>query len=132
MSTPPRPSGQSPSGQTPFGDATATAIAAPGRISTRTFTIGALIAALLIACVISLWASSSPDGLEFVAAATGFEKAAAPHAMDGSALAGYETAGVHNTWLSVAIAGFAGCLVTFAIAWVIGRLTKRRAARAGA
>ncbi len=41
------------------------------RISTRAFTIGAVVAALVIACVVSVWASVLPDGLTFVAATTG-------------------------------------------------------------
>ena len=105
--------------------------AAPRRISTRAFTIGALVAAILIACVVSLWASGSPDGLEFVAGATGFEKTAADHTLGGGPLADYETAGVGATWLSVAVAGLVGCLVTFGLAWGLGRLTKRRARAEG-
>ncbi|MGX5697586.1 PDGLE domain-containing protein [Agromyces soli] len=103
------------------------------RISTRAFTIGALLVALVIACVVSLWASSHPDGLEFVAASTGFGEAAQDSATAGSPVADYGVAGVENPWLSVAIAGAVGCAATFGFAWLVGRLAKRRSAddRAG-
>jgi hypothetical protein len=98
------------------------------RISTRAFTIGALVVALVIACVVSLWASSHPDGLEFVAESTGFLGAAQDSATAGSPLADYGVADVQNPWLSIAIAGAVGCAATFGLAWLVGRLAKRRPA----
>lgn len=98
------------------------------RVSTRTFTIVALVVCLLIACVVSIFASSSPDGLEFVAEATGFLDTARDSATVGSPLADYGTAGVSHSWLSVAIAGAIGCVVTFAIAWLVGFAARRRRA----
>ncbi|HWM15023.1 MAG TPA: PDGLE domain-containing protein [Microbacterium sp.] len=99
-----------------------------GRISTRAFTIGALAIALVIACVVSIWASSSPDGLEFVAESTGFLGAAQDSATAGSPLADYGVVLIDNPWLSVALAGAIGCAVTFALAWLVGRAAKRRTA----
>ena len=111
--------------------APAAAAAAPRtapRISTRAFTIGALVVCLLIACVVSIVASSSPDGLEFVAGETGFLETAQDSATVGSPLADYGTAGVEHPWLSVAIAGAIGCAVVFGLAWLVGRIARRRAA----
>jgi hypothetical protein len=106
----------------------ATTGAAPPRrrVSTRAFTIGALAVALVIACVVSIWASSSPDGLEFVAQSTGFLGAARDSATVGSPLAGYGVVFVADPWLSLALAGAIGCVATFGLAWLIGRAAKRR------
>lgn len=98
------------------------------RISTRAFTLGALGVALLIACVVSIWASTHPDGLEFVAASNGFSGAAQHSATAGSPLANYGILGISDPWLSVAIAGAIGCAVTFGLAWFVGRAAKRRKA----
>lgn len=97
------------------------------RISTRVFTLWALGFALLLACVVSLWASSYPDGLEFVAGSTGFLDAGQDSAVAGSPLADYQVAWIANPWLSVALAGFVGCAVTFGLAWLVGRAAKRPA-----
>jgi len=111
------------------GDASPPAAAPPRRrISTRAFTFGALAIALIVACVVSIWASSSPDGLEFVAQSTGFLGAAHDSATAGSPFAGYGTVFVDNPWLSVAVAGAVGCAVTFGLAWLVGRAAKRRPA----
>lgn len=98
------------------------------RISTRAFTIGALAIALLVACVVSLWASGHPDGLEYVAESTGFLGAAKDSATAGGPFADYAAVFVDNPWLSVAVAGAVGCAVTFGFAWLVGRLARHRPA----
>ncbi|GAA2964968.1 MULTISPECIES: PDGLE domain-containing protein [Microbacterium] len=95
------------------------------RISTRTFTLWALGIALVIATVVSIWASSNPDGLEFVAEAVGFSSAAQDSATAGSPLADYTVAGLDGNWLSILIVGVVGCGITFALAWLLGRLARR-------
>lgn len=104
------------------------------RISTRTFTLAALGLALLMACVVSAFASSSPDGLEFVAESTGFLDTARDSAASGSPLADYSFAGIDAPWLSVAVAGAVGCAITFGCAVLIGFAVRRRprGARPGA
>jgi cobalt/nickel transport protein len=104
----------------------ADATLARGRLSTPAFTLIALTVALLIACVVSVIASSSPDGLEFVAGAAGFLDTATDSATAGSPLADYATQGVSHTWLSTAIAGGVGCLVTFGLAAIVGLVARRR------
>lgn len=99
------------------------------RISTRAFTVGALLAALIIACVLSLWASHLPDGLTYVAGISGIAGEASPSVTDASPLAHYGASFVEHPWLSLAVAGAAGCTVTFALAWAVGRLSKRRTGR---
>jgi len=105
------------------------AAASGARVSTRAFTIAALIACVVIACGLSFFASANPDGLEFVASAQGFIGSADESATAGSPLADYATAGVAQPWTSIAIAGAIGCLVTFGIAWCVGRVLQRRRAR---
>ena len=98
------------------------------RVSTRAFTIAALLIALVIACVVSVWASANPDGLEYVAESAGFLGAAEDSATAGSPLADYGAVFVANPWLSLAIAGAVGCALTFGLAWLVGLGTRRRGA----
>lgn len=100
----------------------------PPRVSTRAFTIGALITAALLACVASLWASAQPDGLEFVAESSGFLGTAQDGVAAAGPFAGYGAVFVSNPWLSVATAGMIGCTVTFGAAWLVGRVARRRVA----
>lgn len=85
--------------------------ATQGRISTRSFYLLALLTCLLVAGVASYYASSSPDGLEFVAERTGFLHAADDSAAAGSPLADYQTTGVDNARLSGGLAGVIGVVV---------------------
>ncbi|MCR2810027.1 MULTISPECIES: PDGLE domain-containing protein [unclassified Microbacterium] len=96
------------------------------RISTTAFTIAALSVALLIACGLSVWASTQPDGLEFVAETVGFDAAARESMLSGSPLADYGVAAIDQPWLSVAVAGACGCALTFGLAWLLGRLASSR------
>ncbi len=110
-------------------------MSAPGsprpRLSTRAFTLGALGVALVLACVVSVWASTNPDGLEFVASAFGFGHSATRSVTEASPLAGYTVAGLGGSGWSVIIVGVVGCGLTFGLAWILGRLSRRgsRAAR---
>jgi hypothetical protein len=81
----------------------------------RTFVITALALTLFLAGVVSYWASSNPDGLNKVAIDLGFDSAETQHASDASPLAGYETKGVDNPWLSRMISGVTGVGITLAI-----------------
>jgi hypothetical protein len=85
------------------------------RISTRTLIIVGAVVALLLAGVVSFYASSAPDGLNKVAADNGISENEKQHGLDGSPLSGYGTKGVDNERLSGGLAGVAGVAVTFAI-----------------
>ena len=85
------------------------------RISTRTVVIVGAVVALLLAGVVSYYASSAPDGLNKVANDQGISKNEKQHDLDGSPLSGYGTEGVDNERLSGGLAGVAGVAVTFAI-----------------
>ena len=85
------------------------------RLSTRTVLIVGAVVALLLAGVVSYYASSAPDGLNRVANDQGISKNEKQHDLDDSPLAGYGTEGVDNERLSGGLAGVAGVAVTFAI-----------------
>ena len=77
-------------------------------MSTRRFALIAFVVSLLIAGVLSWYASSSPDGLEHVAETTGFGQTAQEHATAGGPLADYEAKGVDSGRLSTGLAGVNG------------------------
>jgi cobalt/nickel transport protein len=97
------------------------------RISTRTFFAVFLLAGLLIAGVASYYASSHPDGLNFVAEKAGFSNHEKASPTSDGPLAGYSTKGIDNDRLSGGVAGVAGCLLVLSIAggmfWVLRRRT---------
>ena len=95
------------------------------------FVVGGLAVALLLAFVVSPWASSEPDGLERVALDQGFAQNATEHATGGSPLADYGVSGVQKGWLSTGLAGVIGVLLCFALAAgivVAIRWSRRRSA----
>jgi hypothetical protein len=75
-----------------------------------------LAVALIVAGVVSGFASGEPDGLERVSIDQGFDEAAADHAMADSPLADYAVDGVENERLSTGLAGVIGVLITLAVA----------------
>jgi cobalt/nickel transport system permease protein len=89
-----------------------------------------LAAALVLAGIVSFYASGSPDGLERVAEDRGFLSQAQDSATAGSRLADYGLSGVDSERLSVGTAGVIGVLVTVTIAvLVFAVLARRRGAR---
>ena len=62
------------------------------RVSTRRLVMTGLGVCLLLAGVVSVWASANPDGLKFVAERLGFGSTAGEHAAADSPLADYGTA----------------------------------------
>jgi cobalt/nickel transport system permease protein len=94
------------------------------KISTRTFVLVGIAVALVLAFLVSPHASSSPDGLEKVAADTGIDVGVTDHAMADSPLADYAVKGVDNTSLSTGLAGIVGVAVTFAIGFGLVTLLK--------
>jgi cobalt/nickel transport system permease protein/cobalt/nickel transport protein len=94
-------------------------------MSTRRFFVVSLVAALLVAGVASFYASSHPDGLEYVAEKTGFLDSAEDSAAADSPLADYSTKGVENERVSGGVAGVVGSVVVLALAgglfWILRR-----------
>ena len=91
----------------------------------KLFTILALALAIGLATAVSPFASSHPDGLERVATDQGFIETAARAAAARSA--DYAFPGVENERVATGLAGFAGTLIVFGLAYGVGR---RRVVRA--
>lgn len=85
-------------------------------VSSKKFYIGGALISLILAGVVSFYASSSPDGLEKVAEEIGFIETAKDPATAGSALADYGVEGVENERASVGIAGVLGVAATGVVA----------------
>ena len=102
-------------------------------MSTRRFFAVALVVSLLVAGVASYYASSHPDGLEYVAEQTGFIDSAQDSATSDSPLADYQTSGIDDARLSGGVAGVDGVLVMLVLStglfWVIRRRQPQDAAR---
>ncbi|MCM1945295.1 energy-coupling factor ABC transporter permease [Streptomyces sp. G2] len=98
--------------------------------------IGGVVTALVLAGVVSFYASASPDGLEKVAADQGIDAKAEEyeHATADSPLADYGVRGVDSARLSGGLAGVIGVGVTLAVGtgafWAVRR--RRAAAETGA
>lgn len=85
----------------------------------KKFYIVASIVTLLLAGVLSFYASSSPDGLEKVAERIGFIDTAKEHANSDSPLADYGVKGVNNDRVSVGLSGVIGVLITGGVTYLI-------------
>ena len=85
------------------------------------FAIGLLVT-LLVAVVFSQFASSQPDGLEYVAAEQGFLDAAEEHALAETPLADYGGDSRGKLMLS----GLVGVLATFGLGYLVFSLGKPR------
>jgi PDGLE domain len=85
-----------------------------------------LAVSLLLAGVVSYYASSSPDGLEKVAGDIGFIDSAEDSAVADSPLSDYGVSGVSDERLSVGLAGVVGVALTAAIAFGLFTWLARR------
>jgi len=95
-------------------------------VSRRRFYAAFLVAALLVAGGASYYASSHPDGLEFVAGETGFLDRADDSPTANSPLADYSTKGIDDARVSGGVAGVAGCLLVLGISFGLFRVLRRR------
>lgn len=98
---------------------------APARRSNRPVLVWLGLVSLLAAGGLSLLASASPDGLEWVAERLGFAGSAAESATAGSPVSDYELAGLPHPWGAV-LAGLVGVLVTVAAALVLAAAARGR------
>lgn len=90
-----------------------------------------LLVALLVAGVASYYASSHPDGLEYVAGKTGFLDSAEDSPAADSPFADYQTKGVDDERVGGGLAGVIGVLLVLGIAsgvaWGVRRRTPKDA-----
>lgn len=94
------------------------------RLHDRRFQIGALLVCLIVAGLLSLFASSSPDGLNRVAEDTGFAGSEVDSATAGSPAAGYEASFMDGV-LGTSLVRVIGVLVTLAIGYALFRMLAR-------
>jgi hypothetical protein len=88
-----------------------------------------VIALIITAAVIFLaaaFASSYPDGLEFVAEKLGFISSATEEPTVSSPLPDYTLPGIRSPFWSTVLAGMIGGAVVFVSAVVVGKLLRRR------
>ncbi|MGB7819003.1 MAG: PDGLE domain-containing protein [Ornithinibacter sp.] len=95
------------------------------RSGTRRILVAGLLLTLVLAGVVSFYASGHPDGLEYVAGTLGFEDTATSSAASGSPLAGYGVSSVGDARLSGGLAGVIGvgvvALVMGGVLWLLRR-----------
>jgi cobalt/nickel transport protein len=103
------------------------------------FLAGGLLVALLLAGVVSNFASGSPDGLDTAAregctfdaegnitGGTCMAQQEQDHEFRDSPLADYGISGIDNPYLSTGLAGVLGVLITFAVGTGLFWLARRR------
>lgn len=100
-----------------------------GSIGWEALALG-LVIALGMAMFIAPYASEWPDGLERVAAHLGFEGQA--KTLMKSLIPDYQMPGISSAGLATAMAGLAGTVAMFVMAWVIGWLLVRHETGGGA
>ncbi len=105
------------------------------RRATATFVLAGLVVALLLVVVLAPHASSSPDGLEKVAADREIDASALPHAMADGPLADYGVDGIDDESTGTIVAGIIGVSVVFVASLGLFALVRiggrRRSAPAG-
>ena len=95
-------------------------------LRSRRFFVVAIVVTLLVAGFGSYYASSHPDGLEFVAEQTGFIDSAEEPKTADSLFADYGTKGVDDERLGGGIAGVAGVLIVLVLMGGIAHAVRRR------
>ena len=96
------------------------------RIPTKVVLASGLLVALLLAGVISFYASGSPDGLERVAEDKGFIDRADEHAAADGPLADYQAKGVENDRIAGGVAGITGAVVVLLVMGGLTYVVRRR------
>lgn len=81
---------------------------------------------LVLAGVVSYYASGDPDGLEKVAEEKGFLADATDHGLGDSPLADYGVSGIADDRLSVALAGVIGVFLMLALTTLLFKFLAKR------
>lgn len=102
----------------------------PGRVrpGRRPLVVGSIVT-LVVAGVVSLFASAHPDGLEYVGEQLGIAGHAHDSAVAGSPLADYGISGIANSALSGGLAGILGVAVVLGLLVGVGALLHRATRR---
>jgi len=95
-------------------------------MTTKKIVLIGLAISIIIASMLSFYASANPDGLEFVAEQVGFLNTAKDSAVASSPLADYALTGLENERFSVGIAGIVGVILTAIISFGLFTFLKKR------
>ena len=95
-------------------------------VSTKWLAFGIVVVSLVLAGVVSYYASSSPDGLERVAHDKGFAETATEHGVADGPLADYAVKDVDHDRLSGGLAGVVGVVVVLALGAGLAYLVRHR------
>ncbi len=85
----------------------------------------ALVVCLVIAAILSPFASPWPDGLERVAERLGFAARAEGPATVSAPIPDYVFPGITNEGLATAVAGILGTLLVFVVLYAVGKALAR-------
>ena len=96
------------------------------RPSTPAVVVVGVLVALVLAGVVSFYASSSPDGLIKVAIDQGFSSTEKEHGVADGPLAGYESKGIPDERISGGVAGVAGSLTVLLLTGGLAFAVRRR------
>ncbi|MBA9004107.1 PDGLE domain-containing protein [Thermomonospora cellulosilytica] len=99
------------------------------KTANRRFLLAFLLVALVVAGVLSYYASGDPDGLTKVAEDKGFAAQEKEHALSDSPVSDYGVKGVENERLSGGLAGVLGVGLTAAVGGGLFWLVRRRDGR---
>ncbi|MDI3480703.1 MAG: cobalt/nickel transport protein [Tepidanaerobacteraceae bacterium] len=85
-----------------------------------------LLTSILVALILSPFASTHPDGLERVAENLSFAEKGGSAAAWFSPMPDYTVPGISNERISTALAGVTGTIITFAVVFGAAKSLKRR------
>lgn len=95
-------------------------------VSTKWVVVGVALVALVLAGVISFYASADPDGLTKVSQDKGFADTETDHGAKDGPFAGYATKDVDNQRLSGGLAGVVGVVVVLLLGTGLVYVVRRR------
>lgn len=95
-------------------------------IPTRALAAAGLLVVILLAGVVSFYASGAPDGLSRVAEDLGLAEAEEAHAAEDSPFAGYETQGVGEARVSKGVSGLVGAGVVLLLGTGLFHVVRRK------
>lgn len=95
------------------------------KLKNRFFALG-VTASLVLAGIVSYYASGDPDGLEKVAEEKGFIEDATEHSLGNSPFADYGTTGIADDRLSVGLAGIFGVLLMLGLSTLLFKFLASR------
>ena len=95
-------------------------------IRTRWVLLGIAVAAVVLAGIVSYYASGSPDGLTKVSEDKGFASTETEHRAGDGPFAGYSTKDIGDARLAGGLAGVVGVVVVLVLASGLVLLVRRR------